>query len=237
MVAPSEVLPLTKKLTASGDDLSDIVATIKSTLGLVGDLVLTMAVPEGVEPVPLTSIDDLPSKAKVQVWPASRFMAVASPQDGFGADDEQLEEAILAELDEDDAMLAELMEENGGLLNAQPSGMPSPPPSLLAYEKAVELPSYEQAAPSTPAPAPVPPAPPRTILLMVAPNELVPLSKKLKAVGVDLPAIMKQVQGALGLSGELCLSMAVPSGFDPEPIKTLVRAFRRTYATHNCMGG
>ena len=61
----------------------------------------------------------------------------------------------------------------------------------------------------------------RTILIMVAPNYLVPLSKKLKAVAADIPAVVAHVQAAIGLTGDLAISMAVPDGARPTRIQKL----------------
>ena len=79
MVAPNLVIGVARKLQCSGSDLAQVLAQISTELGLPNEIAVALAVPDGEQPTPITNLDQLPAKAKVQVWPAKDFATPLRP--------------------------------------------------------------------------------------------------------------------------------------------------------------
>ena len=63
-------MPSARKLAVSAADLPELIAVVCEALGLAAaSVVLCKVGADG----PLSNLDELPAKAKVQCWPASKF--------------------------------------------------------------------------------------------------------------------------------------------------------------------
>jgi hypothetical protein len=83
MVVPSDIVANGKKLKLAGvSDLPSLLAQASASLGLVGDVDMSVAnaSPESdAAPVPVTSLDEVPAKCKVQFWPKGMYGAAVQP--------------------------------------------------------------------------------------------------------------------------------------------------------------
>ena len=124
MVVPNLVVTVGRKLEVSGSDLCQVLQKISADLGLPTDIVIAPALPHplppGNRPAPFIRLDELPAKAKVQIWPAKMFEIVPegvppespSPADVLDAETH----AILAA---DDGVMARIIAEEDERLRAE----------------------------------------------------------------------------------------------------------------------
>ena len=75
MVVPCEPLvELGRRLKLTARDLDELIATATQELELDGEVDMTLVSAESdAEPVPVTSLEEVPRKAKVQFWPKGRY--------------------------------------------------------------------------------------------------------------------------------------------------------------------
>lgn len=103
MLLPNALLPSNRKLKVSVTDLEQLVTEVREKFDLPADIFLSNAVTDGDEHDELTSLDEVGSKAKVQVWSpaAEAAAAAAAAQAGALATEEAQiaaqEEAMAAE--------------------------------------------------------------------------------------------------------------------------------------------
>lgn len=74
MIVPNELVPLGKKFAIQASSLDEVVKHICATLKLQNACLCLNGSDK-----PITSIAELPPKAKVQMWPRSKFQAAAPP--------------------------------------------------------------------------------------------------------------------------------------------------------------
>eukprot|EP01046_Picozoa_sp_COSAG06_P031798 COSAG06_NODE_3127_length_5809_cov_6.626970_3_plen_1100_part_01 len=80
MFLQNDLLDSTKKLKCSAVDMQDLVSQVSEQFGVPSDVVLSTAVGEGEDPEPFQSLDDIPGKAKLQIWPSNWQEAAAAEQ-------------------------------------------------------------------------------------------------------------------------------------------------------------
>ena len=69
---------------ARAASLGELCESVQIELGYPDDVVLTLHVDNPANAVPITDIQSLPLKAKVQAWPAEKFSAIATQSSGAG---------------------------------------------------------------------------------------------------------------------------------------------------------
>ena len=87
-----------RKMQLRASELSVLIAEVVATLGLPSgaDYFLSLAVAEGTDPEPLTALEQLKAKAKVQIWdynPSISAYSAADEEAGQAATSEATEEA------------------------------------------------------------------------------------------------------------------------------------------------
>ena len=213
LIAKNELVPSNRKQTASAENLEGLVAELVSSLGLgEGGFFLSLPVAEGEQPVPLESLDDVKSKAKLQIWrtPSVRDLVARStitagsgpPSPGAkdaaerlgGAEDPKVAAAAAAKARREEKKAAK-----------------------LAAVAAADAAAVPEGVPPTEVPEGVPPAAAeaREFALLLVKNELVPSNRKVAASATDLGELIADLVKALRLpeGGEYFVS---PSGADGE---------------------
>jgi hypothetical protein len=100
MIMPSELVVSSRKFKCSATDLADVLTQASAKFQLPADVFLSRVVPAGEAPVPLTSIDELQDKDKIQIWPATALGA----DDPASAAAAAAAAAVVVDGDDDDSL-------------------------------------------------------------------------------------------------------------------------------------
>jgi hypothetical protein len=112
MVVANPVVTPGRKLVVQGcADLAQLLAQISTQLQIPPQIMISAPVPEGYTPSPFTHLDQLPPKAKIQVWPASNAGAAAVPEGVPPHSGGEVDAAAMVAAADDSVMAAMIAEE------------------------------------------------------------------------------------------------------------------------------
>ena len=234
MVMPSDIVSIGKKLKLSGiADLPSLLQSAASALGLdpeggAIDMSVANASPESdAAPVPVTSLDEVPAKCKVQFWPKGMYGAAAvapaarkitmliMTNEVFVHSHRVVAEA---------SSVAELV----ATACAKLEGAANPADYYLRLEAGAEVVSFDDVPDKAKvsiclrdAPEAAEAAEAREFLLMVTVNDVVLNAKKLKISASDIDELYDKVAEGLDLDEPVFVCPVASSVHDAEPYGSL----------------